>query len=317
MESLIPELRAILNLPSGSDVARLANVGTFIAAAETLKQVVEGADGVNVAFLNTPTVIGLATTRRALLATVRQWAAWSDVSESALFYAVIITFWVSLSAGGCQSISEADVLTALCSSATDRMGGWGAGMIAGARICSAISCVTVSQAASQSFGAPPELLASFACHVLSLFHDRPAAFPAVTNEANLALLRLREHAAEGGALIVQAATHGLTAHCFSGDGAAVLAEHIRNALAAPLVPQAVAGALAMSACLVHIGFTFFLCVSFLKRPLLQARIKGSRALGLAPWCAGGICLVWCPFTLLSCVTCRYRSLSDARSVCSL
>lgn len=243
MGDSIPALRAVLAIPSGSDHARLANVGAFIAAVEALKTTIEGGQGVDIALLNTPAVLGLPATRRELLATVRQWAAWSDVPENALFYAVLLTFWVALGTGGCQSITEADVLSPLCASVSDRMGGWGSGMLAAARLCSTIACVAAGQAASQSFGAPPELLASFACHVLALFHDQIAGMPPAATEAKLAIHRLQEHVTDGGALITRAATHCLTAHCFSGDGAAFLAEHVRNALIYPLVPERVAGEL--------------------------------------------------------------------------
>ena len=254
MEGLIPELRAVLQIPVATDHARQANWAAYNTAVEILKNTLERPGGVDIELLNTPAVLGLADTRRAFLRTARQWASWSDISDSTLFYAVLSAFWVSLGAGGCASVAEAEVLGPLCAAATERMGGWATAMIAGARICSTIACIAAAlpapgvappPGAPQGFGAPPELLASFACHVLALFHDRPADFPATTDEANLAIERLRDRLPEGRVLVVQAATHALAANCFSGDAAAVLAEHIRNGLASPLVPMMVAGGRAL------------------------------------------------------------------------
>lgn len=250
MEGLIPELRAVLQIPVATDLARQANWAAYNTAVEILKNTLERPGGVDIELLNTQAVLGLADTRRAFLRTARQWASWPDISDSTLFYAVLSAFWVSLGAGGCASVAEAEVLGPLCAAATERMGGWSTAMIAGARICSTIACIAAAlpapgaapqPGAPQGFGAPPELLASFACHVLALFHDRPADFPATTDEANLAIERLRDRLPEGRVLVVRAATHALAANCFSGDAAAVLAEHIRNGLASPLVPMMVAG----------------------------------------------------------------------------
>lgn len=207
MDDLIPELRAVLSIPCGTDAEKAANVMQFIEKTEALKKVLERPDGVDVGLLNTNAVFAIPSTRQALLNVVRRWASWSELNENALFYAVLAVFWVSLGAGGPASISETDVLAPLCAAATDRMGAWGTAMIAGARICSTIACVINGlQGAPPAggYGAPSELLASFACLVLALFHDRPDAFPAVTNEATLAILRLRDHATDGGVIIVQA-----------------------------------------------------------------------------------------------------------------